>query len=180
MGSKYNGSSKYSTKYADFVTQSYHPVKAVTTGEGGSIFCKNKNISDKIKQIRNHFMLNTKKDGPWYYEIHEAGFNFRITDFQCALGISQLKKLDKFIKIRRQIAKKYLDNLKDDPRFILPIEKNNCFHSYHIFPLQINFDKIKYNKVELFNKFKKKELSCKCIIYQSTYNHFTEKNLILR
>ena len=123
MGSKLNGSLKYATHYSDFVTQSYHPVKAITTGEGGSIFCKDKKIADKIKLIRNNSMNLTKKEGPWYYETHEPGFNFRITDFQCALGVSQLKKLNKFILARRKIASIYLKELINDERFIIPTEK---------------------------------------------------------
>ena len=156
MGSKLNDNIKYATYYSDFVTQSFHPVKAITTGEGGSIFSKDKKIANKIVQIRSHSMHRTKKEGPWYYEIHEAGSNFRITDFQCALGISQLKKLNNFIKVRRKIASIYLKELKDDERFIIPLEKPNCFHSFHIFPLQVNFDKIKIDKKELFKKFEKK------------------------
>ncbi len=159
MGSKINNDCKYATRYSDFVTQSYHPVKAITTGEGGSIFSKNEKIAKRIEQIRNNSMLLTKKEGPWYYETHEAGLNFRITDFQCALGISQLKKLEDFIISRRRIASMYLKGLKNDQRFILPIEKKNYYHSYHLFPLQINFKKIKISKRDLFNKFKKKGIN---------------------
>ncbi len=159
MGSKINNNSKYATYYSDFVTQSYHPVKAITTGEGGSIFSKNEKIAKRIKEIRNNSMQVTKKEGPWYYEVNEPGLNFRITDFQCALGISQLKKLDNFILSRRKIAKIYLKELKNDERFILPKEKENYFHSYHLFPLQINFNKLKISKNELFSKFKKKGIN---------------------
>ena len=159
MGSKIKGSLKYATNYSDFVTHSYHPVKAITTGEGGSIFCKDKKIADRIKLIRNNSMNLTKKEGPWYYEAHEPGFNFRITDFQCALGVSQLKKLNKFILARREIASMYLKELKNDDRFITPTEKKNYYHSYHLFPLQINFDKIKFSKKELFARFKKKGIN---------------------
>tara|TARA_B100000886_G_C20364660_1_gene466774 strand:+ start:23 stop:517 length:495 start_codon:yes stop_codon:yes gene_type:complete len=104
-------------------------------------------------------MLPTKKDGPWYYETHEPGFNFRITDFQCALGISQLKKLEKFIIARRKIASLYIKELGNDDRFIVPIEKKNYYHSYHLFPLQINFRKIKISKKELFGRFKRKGIN---------------------
>lgn len=159
MGSKINNNLKYATHYSDFVTQSYHPVKAITTGEGGSIFSKNKKIANRIKEIRNNSMQLTKKDGPWYYEVNEPGQNFRITDFQCALGISQLKKLNNFILARRKIAKIYIKELKNDERFIIPKERENCFHSYHLFPLQINFNKLKISKIELFSKFKKKGIN---------------------
>ena len=159
MGSKIDNNFKYATHYSDFVTHSYHPVKAITTGEGGSIISKNKKIAKRIEQIRNNSMLPTKKDGPWYYETHEPGFNFRITDFQCALGISQLKKLEKFIVERRKIASLYIKELGNDDRFIVPTEKENYYHSYHLFPLQINFRKIKISKKELFRRFKKKGIN---------------------
>ena len=99
------------------------------------------------------------KEGPWYYEVHNAGLNFRITDLQCALGISQLKNLERFVKARRKIASIYKKELKNDDRFILPIEKKNYFSAYHIFPLQINFNKLKTNKRNIFKLFKKKGIN---------------------
>ena len=159
LGSKYFNDEKYAAKYADFVTHSYHPVKAITTGEGGSILCNSKSYDKKIKLIRNHSLYLTKKDGPWHYEVKEPGNNFRLTDFQCALGISQLKKLNFFIKKRREIANVYYKYLKHDERFTLPIERKNIYHSYHLFPLQINFEKIKLNKKGIFNKFKKNNIN---------------------
>ena len=125
-------------------------------------------------------MLPTKKDGPWYYETHEPGFNFRITDFQCALGISQLKKLEKFIVERRKIASLYIKELGNDDRFIVPTEKENYYHSYHLFPLQINFRKIKISKKNFSEDSKKKALIYKFIIYHYIYNRITKKNLILK
>ena len=104
LGATYNNSKKYSTKYADVVIQSYHPVKNITTGEGGAILTNNKNIHKKIINLRSHGMIKEKRkllknDGDWYYEMHELGYNFRISDIQCALGISQLNKLNYFILI---------------------------------------------------------------------------------
>ena len=81
-----------------------------------------------------------KKDGPWYYEMHNLGYNYRITDFQCALGISQLKKLNKFLTKRKKIAKIYDSNLSDDNFFTTPKVKKEFKHAYHLYPLQINFD----------------------------------------
>lgn len=159
IGSKIGNSIKYANYYADFVTHSYHPVKAFTTGEGGSIFCKQKKIAEEIKKIRNHSIEHSMKDGPWYYEVHDAGLNFRITDLQCALGISQLKNLGKFINARRKIASIYKKELKNDERFTLPVEKYNHFNAYHIFPLQINFKKLKINKKNIFRLFKKRGIN---------------------
>ena len=115
---------------------------------------------EKMLNMRNHSIIKNKYDEkPWNYKIFEAGFNYRISDIQCALGLSQLKKLTKFIKKRRNIANYYKKILKNDDRFILPLEKKNIFHAYHLFPLQINFKKSKIDKVQLFKKLKKKGIN---------------------
>ena len=102
MGASYFGSRNYALKYADIVTQSYHPVKNITTAEGGSIITNSKKIGDKVKLLRNHGMLKkqfiSSKAPKWYYEMREIGFNYRMTDLQAALGETQIKKLNKFVK----------------------------------------------------------------------------------
>jgi len=153
MGAKYKLNEKYAIRYADFVTQSFHPVKAITTGEGGSVISKNKFISEKINLMRNNSMIRDSKFNPWIYKIYSPGMNFRITDLQCALGISQLNKIDQFILKRRKIAKKYLSSLMGCQNLILPKELDKCQHSYHLFPLQILFRKIKIDKKKLFKIF---------------------------
>ena len=153
MGAKYKSNSKYAIKYADFITQSFHPVKTFTSGEGGSIISKNKFIDEKIKLMRNHSMVKNKKFDPWFYKIFSPGMNYRITDLQCALGISQLEKLEEYILERRKIAKMYLTNLADCENFILPNELDQNYHAYHLFPLQILFKKIKIDKRKLFKTF---------------------------
>jgi UDP-4-amino-4,6-dideoxy-N-acetyl-beta-L-altrosamine transaminase len=153
IGAKYMNDFQYAVKFADIVVHSYHPTKNITTGEGGSVLSNNKIIINKIKILRNHSMIKPHfkiKKYPWYYEIHEAGFNFRLTEFQCALGISQLKKIRTFIERRRDIAKKYHKTLKNLENIILPKEINNSTHAYHLFPLQINFEEIKLNKSDFF------------------------------
>ena len=91
LGASYNGDTQYAVRYADVVTQSYHPVKHITTGEGGAILTNNLIIDEKVRCLRTHGMTKDqsqleKNEGPWYYEMHELGYNYRITDFQCALG----------------------------------------------------------------------------------------------
>ena len=160
IGAKYNNNLKYAIKYADIVTHSYHPVKTITTGEGGAILCKDKKIYKKVVRTRSHSIIKNKPNiKSWHYDVYEVGFNYRMSDIQCALGISQLKKLSQFVKKRRLIANYYKKLLKDDKRFILPSENKDIFHSYHLFPLQIDFNKTKINKSILFKKMKKKGIN---------------------
>ena len=111
IGSMYNDSIKYASQFADVVTQSYHPVKAITTAEGGSILTNNKKIYENISLLKNNGIIRnknlSKKFGAWFYSIKKLGYNYRLSDIQCALGISQLKRLNQFILARRKIAKIY-------------------------------------------------------------------------
>ena len=164
MGAKLNNDHGYAVKYADIVTQSYHPVKHITTGEGGAILTNNKIIDEKVTILRSHGIVRDPKkmnikQGPWYYEMHDLGFNYRITDFQCALGLSQLKKLKKFIKKRREVAKIYDSEFADNKFFVIPRVRDNCEHAYHLYPLQINFEKLRISKKELINKMRKKNIN---------------------
>ena len=176
MGSEYYSNKKYAIKYAHFVTQSFHPVKAITTGEGGSVISDNKRIIDKIKLMRSHSMIKNSKKFPWMYNILSTGQNYRITDIQCALGISQLKKLDRFIKERRKIAKFYVDRLKDYEIFTLPVEKKNCKHSFHLFPLLVEFKKIRHSKQEVFKRFLKEGIKLQVHYIPIHLQPFYKKN----
>ncbi len=163
LGAEYKGDLGYAVKYADVVNMSFHPVKHITTGEGGAVVTNNKVLDEKIKILRTHGITKNKKyleknDGPWYYEMHELGFNYRITDFQCALGSSQLKKLDGFVKRRSEIAKYYNMEFKDDERSIVPNVKVNIKHAYHLYPLQIKFDKLKISKKKFFEKMRENNI----------------------
>ena len=161
LGASYNGDTQYAVKYADVVTQSFHPVKHITTGEGGAILSNIAQIDEKVRLLRIHGMtknlnLMEKNDGPWYYEMMELGYNYRITDFQCSLGISQLQKLGKFVKSRRKIARLYNQAFGDDDHFVVPAVPDNVEHAYHLYPLQIQFDEINMNRNELFIKMEGK------------------------
>ena len=157
LGASYLGNSKYAIQYADVVTHSYHAVKHITTGEGGSILTNDKSIDNKVRLLRSHGMnknINIKQKGSWYYEMHEVGFNYRITDLQCALGISQINKLDNFIEKRRKISRKYDKAFNRDRRFIIPKVFKNAQHAYHLYPLLIKFNQLKITKNDFFNKMR--------------------------
>ena len=166
-----DGSKVGSCKYSDMTVFSFHPVKSITTGEGGAITTNDKKIYEQLMRLRNHgleknqenFQLKNNSftndlNSPWYYEMQELGYNYRITDIQCALGLSQLKKIDKFIKRRRELAKKYdlaFENLKNCE----PIQKNmRNFSSNHLYVLKINFKKLGKTRERLMEEFKSAEI----------------------
>lgn len=163
LGAEYKNDFKYAVKYADAVNLSFHPVKHITTGEGGAVLTSNEFIDKKIKSFRTHGMTKDesileKNDGPWYYEMHEPGFNYRITDLQCALGIKQLEKLESFIAKRRSIASFYDDFFNKDDRFIYPKVSPETKHAYHLYPLQIKFDELNISKKDFFARLKEKNI----------------------
>ena len=169
LGAKIDNNKYYAIKFADIVTQSFHPVKHITTGEGGAVITNNKDIYEKVKILRNHGIERNrsiqKNKGLWFYKMSHLGFNYRLSDINCSLGNSQLKSVNKFIKRRRLIANKYKFLLKDIKNVILPSEKKGFYHSYHLYPIRINFKKIKLDKKIFFKKMKDLEYYYKFIIY---------------
>ena len=138
MGSRIDNQKDYACKFADIVTQSYHPVKHITTGEGGAVLTNHKGISEKVNRLRSHGIVkdnsnHNSAEGPWFYEMLELGFNYRITDIQCALGFNQLTKLDNFIESRRLIADKYNSKLGHISFLKTPEVKSTVHHSYHLY-----------------------------------------------
>jgi len=139
---------------SDISILSFHPVKHITTGEGGAITTNSKEIYEKLLILHNHGMVKTKEMKPWEYEMRELGFNYRITDIQCALGLSQLKRLDNFIDRRITIAQKY-----DKVFFgsiVKPLYMYDGKSSYHLYVVKVDFTKLKISKVDLFNKMREK------------------------
>ncbi len=141
---------------SDMTIFSFHPVKHITTGEGGMTTTDNKEYYERLKLFRTHGITKDKDkllnyDSSWYYEMQELGYNYRLTDFQCALGLGQLKKIDKFIQRRREIVKKYNSQFKDIPEIkipeINPIDSNPVWHIYMV---QVNLERLKVSRREIF------------------------------
>ena len=130
LGASVNSSRNYATKFADIVTHSYHPVKNITSGEGGSILCNDKALDKKFKILRSHGVERFRQKKLWYYQMNELGFNYRISDIQCALGISQLKKLRIFLKKRKLLAEIYDKAFKNLNYIKIPKVKKNFSHAY--------------------------------------------------
>ncbi|KER09748.1 MAG: pyridoxal-5'-phosphate-dependent protein [[Candidatus Thermochlorobacteriaceae] bacterium GBChlB] len=134
---------------ADLAIFSFHPVKHIATGEGGMITTNRKDLYEKILLLRTHGItrnsdLLTENHGGWYYEMHDLGFNYRLTDFQAALGISQLTHAEDGLKRRRKIAQRYDDAFLNAPIKIIRPKENFC-HAYHLYIIQVK------NRLQLYN-----------------------------
>jgi UDP-4-amino-4,6-dideoxy-N-acetyl-beta-L-altrosamine transaminase len=141
IGGSYEGRKIGSCEFSDVTVFSFHAVKIVTTGEGGMAVTNNSEIANKITRLRSHGItrdtseMASGSEGPWYYEQLELGFNYRITDIQAALGISQMKKLDDFISQRHTIARFYDELMKDMP-IALPFHSDGIYSSLHLYIIQ--------------------------------------------
>jgi perosamine synthetase len=116
---------------------SFHPVKTVTTGEGGAVTTNSDELADRLRLFRNHGMVRKPEEGLWYYEIQSLGFNYRMTDMQAALGITQLGKLERFIARRTELADRYRELLADLPIELPPAPPPGWRHGYHLFPVRV-------------------------------------------
>ncbi len=143
LGAEYKNSKIGSCKYSDMAVLSFHAVKHITTGEGGMVLTNKKCYYDRMMMFRSHGItkdrarLFSKQKGDWYYEMQYLGYNYRITDFQCALGIRQLEKLDRFIGRRREIVKKYNSVFRSNRNITLLVEKDNYKSACHIYVILV-------------------------------------------
>ena len=127
---------------SDMTTFSFHPVKHITTGEGGMIVTNNEKLYERLKLFRSHGItreekLLLKNEGPWYYEQQALGYNYRITDIQCALGCSQMNKLDMFLKKRRDIAERYNKAFAGNKNIVAPYQDESGINAYHLYVIWV-------------------------------------------
>jgi len=159
-----------SCSHSDMTVFSFHPVKHITTGEGGAILTNKSELYEKLLLLRNHGITKDpdkfiNKDmafssdsfpNPWYYEMQELGFNFRITDMQCALGLFQLKRLDYFTGRRREIARMYSEAFRGIKYIKIPVEKRSQKSAYHIYVLEIDFDSLGKSRSSFMKELRNK------------------------
>lgn len=149
-----------SCAHSDLAIFSFHPVKTITTGEGGAIMTNDKDLYEKLLLYRNHGMtkkkLERENEGEWYYEMHFLGYNYRITDLQCALGLSQLNKLSSFKKRRKEIFNMYIEALMDVQEIDLPYFSENYDPCFHLFVIQ--FKDGQSIRRDIYNGFKEKNI----------------------
>ena len=178
LGSVYKGAKVGSCAYSDMAVMSFHPVKHVTTGEGGCVLTNNQKLRRKLSYFRSHgitsdpeefcYKGNAFDEEPghgreslrrtWYYEQNCLGYNYRITEIQCALGISQLKKLDKFRRRRREIVNRYNEAFRDMEEVTTPFEDSSCDSNFHLYVLHLNFEKIGLTRARLMDELRSKRI----------------------
>ena len=140
LGSVYKG--KKVGSMSDMTTFSFHPVKPITTGEGGMIVTDNEDFYKKMVLFRSHGItrddsIMTRNDGPWFYQQFDLGYNYRITDIQCALGCSQMKKLDRFLARRKEIVARYNEAFADCDNIITPYQLSDTESGWHLYMVQV-------------------------------------------
>jgi dTDP-4-amino-4,6-dideoxygalactose transaminase len=159
----------------DMTMFSFHPVKHITTGEGGIITTNQEDYYKKLIQFRTHGITrepNIMKEnhGPWYYEMQFLGYNYRITDIQVALGVSQLKKLETFIQKRKQLVELYMEELKNVDEIELPKQLPNVESSWHLFVLKLQLSKLTVGRKEIFEALQKENIGVN-VHYLPVYLH---------
>ena len=156
LGGKYKGQGVGTL--ADLTVFSFHPVKQITTGEGGMVVTDNLEFAVKMRRFRNHGITaehtQRAEQGTWYYEMLDLGYNYRLTDFQCALGISQLRKLEKWVKRRQEIANHY-DRAFSERLGISPLAvRPDVSHAYHLYVIRLELERLQVNRAQIFSALK--------------------------
>jgi perosamine synthetase len=169
LGATYDTGEKIgSCKYSDLTVFSFHPVKSITTGEGGIITTNNEDLYLRLIKLRTHGIakndqpvqneilgLTNGKRNAWYYEMQELGFHYRLTEIQAALGVSQMRRIDSFINKRRKVAKRYNKFLKKLNNLDVLKSNENMTGAFHLYPIKIKFDKILISKNDLIQALRK-------------------------
>ena len=164
IGAKYIDYNVGCCKFSDITVFSFHPVKIITTGEGGVAVTNDKILADKMSLLSSHGIKRNENEndifnenGIWNYSQIDLGFNYRITDFQSALGLSQIKRLDQFIKARHEIANKYNQELFNLP-IKLPHQHESTYSSYHLFPIRISFKESGKTQLDVYKFLRSKDI----------------------
>ena len=161
IGADYLDTRVGSCAYSDMAVFSFHPVKIITTGEGGMVLTNNEDLYKKLCLYRSHgitrdaSLMTHEPDGPWYYQQIDLGYNYRMTEIQAALGFSQMDRLDEFVDRRRYLVNRYNELLQDLP-VVIPQVLEGANPSWHLYMVRVDFSKAKQDKVQFFAEMKKR------------------------
>ena len=163
IGGRYQGEPVGSCQFSDMAVFSFHPVKIITTGEGGMVLTNKEDLYEKLIRLRSHGitrkveLMREESHGPWYYQQLELGFNYRMTDIQAALGASQMQRLDEFVKRRRFLAERYNQLLQDLP-LVLPWQHPDTESSWHLYVIRLKLDKISKTHRQVFEELRQAKI----------------------
>lgn len=155
IGGSYRGKRIGGGDWAAMTVFSFHPVKIITSGEGGMILTNRKDLYEKLIRLRSHgitrdpALMTGPADGPWYYQQLELGYNYRMTDIQAALGLSQLRRIDEFVRRRRELVRRY-DQLFRDYPLILPWQHPDTESAFHLYVIRLRLDRIAFSHRQVF------------------------------
>lgn len=161
IGGKYQGLPIGNCEYSDITVFSFHPVKIVTTAEGGAVMTNQKALADKMVLLRSHGItrdpaqMKGESHGGWYYEQIDLGFNYRMTELQAALGVSQMQRLEEFISSRHKLARIYDEKLKNLP-IILPFQLENTYSGLHLYVIRLQLNEIEKTHKQVFEELREK------------------------
>ncbi|MEZ9390262.1 DegT/DnrJ/EryC1/StrS family aminotransferase, partial [Vibrio lentus] len=156
IGGRYQEQPIGNCEYSDITVFSFHPVKIVTTAEGGAALTNSKELADKIALLRSHGitrdpdMMTEASHGGWYYQQVELGFNYRMTELQAALGVTQMQRLDEFVAARHVLSKRYNQMLSELP-LVLPYQLENTYSGLHLFVIRLKLDEISLTHKQVFD-----------------------------
>lgn len=159
IGGRYLEQPIGSCEYSDITVFSFHPVKIVTTAEGGATLTNSKALADKMALYRSHgitrdeALMENASHGGWYYEQVDLGFNYRMTELQAALGVSQMSRLSEFVTARHELAVRYYDKLASLP-IILPYQLPNTYSGLHLYVIRLNLNEISKTHKEVFDELR--------------------------
>ena len=156
IGGQYREQPIGNCKYSDITVFSFHPVKIVTTAEGGAVLTNQKELADKLALLRSHGitrdpeMMTEASHGGWYYQQVDLGFNYRMTELQAALGVTQMQRLDEFVAARHELSKRYNQMLSELP-LVLPYQLENTYSGLHLFVIRLKLDEISLTHKQVFD-----------------------------
>lgn len=159
IGGRYLDEPIGSCRFSDITVFSFHPVKVITTAEGGMVLTQSDELAQRMDLFRSHGITRDPKfmtsppDGPWYYQQIELGFNYRLTDLQAALGVSQMARLDEFVALRHKLAKRYDELLADIP-ITTPWQHPDGYSGYHLYVVRLKLNQIKFAHGDVFQKIR--------------------------
>jgi UDP-4-amino-4,6-dideoxy-N-acetyl-beta-L-altrosamine transaminase len=155
IGGKYQQQAIGNCRYSDITIFSFHPVKIITTGEGGMVLTNNAELAGRMDRLRSHgitrdpVQMTHIPDGPWYYQQLELGFNYRMTDLQAALGLSQMQRLDEFVSKRHELSQRYNELLVDLP-IVTPWQHQDSHSGLHLYLIRLKLPEIRQTHLEVF------------------------------